>query len=242
MSWCWASGAAAGWWRRLRARGDGWAAAPARAATSTIDGTPLNIFVDDAGRLQVAFDGAAPASLPPRRWRRRTLGSTSPPAGEQPDHPVRGLRLRWQHAIHRGRHPNPHGRWERRQPVGADGGLLGHEPDGPDVLRHRDRELHQRLDGRHCGGTGWTASRPTTACRSARRVYEAANLTVAGNDAGLGVFDPGPPRQVGGSTRTWWDGATHRGDVVGSFQESPSDQIFAVVANIDQTARASTTR
>src|SRR5262245_48621242 len=33
------------------------AAAPARAADAVIDGSPLNIYADDNGRLQVAFDG-----------------------------------------------------------------------------------------------------------------------------------------------------------------------------------------
>jgi hypothetical protein len=36
-----------------------WAATPAVAATSSIDGDPLNVVVDDQGRLQVAVEGAS---------------------------------------------------------------------------------------------------------------------------------------------------------------------------------------
>jgi hypothetical protein len=42
-----------------------WSAAPARAATGVIDGTPLNIYADDVGRFQVAFHGSAGGEFSP---------------------------------------------------------------------------------------------------------------------------------------------------------------------------------
>jgi hypothetical protein len=212
-------------------------AASARAATSTIDGTPLNIFVDDGGRLQVAFDGSATGEFLPSALAPANAGvnvATGPT--NSPTVPFVVYGFAGSTPFTGGGAPTLTGDGSVANPWVLTAVFLGTSQNGPDVLvtetvsyinGSTDVTVGYRLDSFQTNdGVPFRA-----------RVYEAANLTVAGNDAGLGVFDPGPPRQVGGVNPD--PGGTVRlieGTSWDRFQESPSDQIFAVVANTDQTA------
>ena len=76
------------------------------------------------------------------------------------------------------------------------------------------------------------------------RVSEAGDLFVAGNDQGVGFFDPGPPRQVGGINQA----AGSSGRLVevtpwSHYQEGRYSDVFSVVSSSDEHgAQASTTR
>jgi hypothetical protein len=212
-------------------------AAPARAATSVIDGTPLNIYVDDGGRLQVAFDGSATGEFLPTALAPASAGiniATGPT--NNPPIPFVVYGFAGSTPFTGGGAPTLTGDGSAGNPWVLRALFLGTSQNGPDVLvtetvsyvnGSTDVDVQYTLDSFQTNdGVPFRA-----------RVYEAANLAVAGNDAGLGVFDPGPPRQVGGVNpdpggtvrlieATPWD----------RFQEGPSNQIFAVVANTDQTA------
>jgi hypothetical protein len=214
-----------------------WAAAPARAATSTIDGTPLNIFVDDAGRLQVAFDGSGTGEFAPSALAPANAGvnvATGP--ANSPTIPFVVYGFAASTPFTGGGTPTLTGDGSAANPWVLTAVFLGTSQNGPDVLV---TETVSYINGSTDVTVGYRLDSVQTndGVPFRARVYEAANLTVAGNDAGLGVFDPGPPRQVGGVNPDL--GGTVRlieGTSWDRFQESPSDQIFAVVANIDQTA------
>jgi hypothetical protein len=214
-----------------------WAAAPARAATSTIDGTPLNIFVDDAGRLQVAFDGSGTGEFAPSALAPANAGvnvATGP--ANSPTIPFVVYGFAGSTPFTGGGTPTLTGDGSAANPWVLTAVFLGTSQNGPDVLV---TETVSYINGSTDVTVGYRLDSVQTndGVPFRARVYEAANLTVAGNDAGLGVFDPGPPRQVGGVNPDL--GGTVRlieGTSWDRFQESPSDQIFAVVANIDQTA------
>jgi hypothetical protein len=65
------------------------------------------------------------------------------------------------------------------------------------------------------------------------RLYQAADLYVAGNDAGVGFLDPGPPRQVGGIN----EAAGSSGRLVEQspawdhYQEGRYGDVFSVIGN-----------
>jgi hypothetical protein len=74
------------------------------------------------------------------------------------------------------------------------------------------------------------------------RAYEVANLYVAGNDAGVGYLDPGPPRQLGGIN----EAAGSSGRLVevtpwSAFQEGRYGDVFAVAGNPSQPGFNNTT-
>jgi hypothetical protein len=70
------------------------------------------------------------------------------------------------------------------------------------------------------------------------RVYAVGDLFVAGNDQGVGFFDPGPPRQVGGINQS----AGSSGRLVevtpwSHYQEGRYSDVFSVVSSTDETAQ-----
>jgi hypothetical protein len=214
-----------------------WAAAPAHAATTVIDGTPLNIYVDDGGRLQVAFDGSAAGEFLPSALAPASAGvsiATGPTNNTTVPFVVYGFA--GSTPFTGGGAPTLIGDGSAGNPWVLTALFLGTSQAGPDVLvtetvtyfnGSTDVNVAYKLDSFQTNdGVPFRA-----------RLYEAANLLVAGNDAGLGVFEPGPPRQVGGINQD--PGGTVRlieGTSWDRYQESLSNQIFSVVANTDQTA------
>jgi hypothetical protein len=210
-------------------------AAPARAADFFIDGSPLNIYANDAGQLQVAFDGSAngeffPGNLAPASAGVNVALSTSPPSLT-----VYGFR--------------------GSAPLVADGappplfpaaGLTGNgSANSPYTLRINLTDgafLHvQEVLTYVNGSTDVGASFQLQAFDNAvtGRLFEAADLYVAGDDRGIGFFDPGPPRQVGGVNQVAGSAArliqgtpawTH-------YQESFYASVYSVIAgSIDVSA------
>jgi hypothetical protein len=214
-------------------------AAPARAATGVIDGTPLNIYVDDAGRLQVAFDGSTggeffPSALAPAN---AGLNVAVGPANN-PSVPFKVYGFGGSQALTpvAGGAPTLTGTGSAATPWKLTTSFQGTDPNAPDVLIVEEVSY---VDGSTDVGVQYTlmSTQANDGVPFRARLYEAANLFVGGNDAGIGVFDPGSPRQVGGINQdpggtarlveaTPWEG----------YQEGLSSQVFSVVSNTDQAA------
>ena len=64
------------------------------------------------------------------------------------------------------------------------------------------------------------------------RVYEAADLYVSGNDAGVGFLDPGPPRQVGGINAGRREAPARLVEQTpwSHYQEGPYGDVFAAIS------------
>src|SRR6478736_5343970 len=74
-----------------------WAAAPARAVDYTIPGSPLTVYANDAGQLQVAFTGSAngeffPGTLAPASAGVHVASETNPSAPPPQQLTVYGVR------------------------------------------------------------------------------------------------------------------------------------------------------
>ena len=144
-----------------RVRGCGWRGRPRRRARPTTvrsPASPLTIYANDTGQLQVAFNGSATGEFfPPvagagqrRVQRRGQPGATTPPAAH-------GLRLPG-HAVHAGHvgARRSSRRRQRRQPVDPRHELprrTGGEPAHP---RRRAHHLRQRHHGRQRLATRWS--------------------------------------------------------------------------------------
>jgi hypothetical protein len=222
----------------------GWAAAPAHAATGLIDGTPLNIYVDDGGRLQVAFDGSA-------------TGEFFPPALAPAN---AGFNIAYTSASN----PGPfevHGFLST--PFATDG--FGDAP--PQVSGNGSAATPWVLTTTyHAGFLGADLSAQVTETLTyvngttevtatyvvtnqndsttplLLRAYEVADLFVAGNDVGVGYLDAGPPRQMGGIN----EAAGSSGRLVeltpwSAYQEGRYGDVFAAVADPSQPGLANTT-
>jgi hypothetical protein len=173
---------------------------PARAATAVIDGTPLNIYADETGRVQVAFDGSptgefAPSSLAPANAGINiAVGPENNPAASQALYGFLGAPFTG------GTTPTVTGNGSDVDPWVLTTAFQGTNGNGspPDVIVF---ERFTYVNGSTDLGVQYTlVSSPTNdGVPFSARVYEAANLFVAGNDAGVGLFNLGPPRQVGGS-------------------------------------------
>jgi hypothetical protein len=200
----------------------GWAAASAHAATGVIDGTPLNIYADDTGRLQVAFDGSAageffpPALAPANAGLNIAVGPVNNPTvpftvygflGGTPFTP--------------GAAPTVTGDGSAGNPWMLTAGFVGSGPNVPDVAVI---EQVSYVNGSTDVGVLYTLISPPSndGVPFRARVYEVANLFVAGNDAGVGVLEPGPAttgrRDQPGPGR---HRATARVDAVGSVPRGP---------------------
>ena len=84
-------------------------AAPAHAADDAIDGSPLNIYANDNGQLQVAFDGSDTGEFYPPALAPANAGLNVAVAQHIDPPAVRGLRFRERHAVHaRTRRPGRH--------------------------------------------------------------------------------------------------------------------------------------
>jgi hypothetical protein len=213
------------------------AAAPARATDFTIPGSPLTVFADDAGRVQVAFNGSSsgeffPGALAPASAGVNVALSTSPPA------------------------LNVYG-FQGSKPLIPDttppstfpaAGLTGDGSAGnPFTLRINltdsgflhVQEVLTYVNGSTDVGVQFILQAFDNAVTG--RLFEAADLFVAGDDQGVGFLDPGPPLQVGGINQA----AGSSGRLVQGapawtgYQESYYDDVFAVIRNSTSTTAPS---
>ena len=203
-------------------------AAQARATDFTIDGSPLNIYANDAGQLQVAFDGSAngeffPGTLAPASAGVNVALTTFPPSLT-----VYGFRGSAPLAPD-GTPPSSF------PPAGLTGNGSANSPYTLRINLTNGAFLHvQEVLTYVNGSTDVGASFRLQAFDNAvtGRLFEAADLYVAGDDRGIGFFDPGPPRQVGGVNQAAGSSArliegTPAWD---HFQESFYDSVYSVIA------------
>jgi hypothetical protein len=215
-------------------------AAPARAADVVIDGTPLNIYANDQGQLQVAFDGSATGEFFPATLAPGNGGLNVAVAGNGTDASAftvfgfLGTPFTQPAAL----------------TVTGDGSagnpwVLNTNYRAETPSANRDVAIAEQIT--YVNGTtdvkvayAVVNVADTTTATLNVRLYEAADLYVAGNDAGVGFLDPGPPRQVGGINQA----AGSSGRLVeqappswSHYQEGPFGTVFSVVGNTDQTAQ-----
>src|SRR4051812_37995952 len=210
-----------------------WAAAPARAVDYTIPGSPLTVYANDAGQLQVAFAGSAngeffPGTLGPASAGVNVASETnvSPPA--PPALTVYGFR----------------GSDALVQDANRPSGLTGNgTPASPYTLTiNLDAgQLHVQEVLTYVNGTTDVGVRFTLEAfdnAATGRLFEAADLYVAGNDQGVGFLDPGPPLQVGGINQAAGSSARLvQGTPAWShYQESFYDSVYSVIAGSTNTA------
>jgi hypothetical protein len=199
-------------------------AAQARAATTyTIPGSPLTVYADDAGQFQVAFTGATAGEffsggLAPASAGVQVAATTTPPALT-----VYGFRADGQHQL---------------QPETPAPSLTGDgSPGNPFKLTinlgvgsvFHLQEVLTYVNGTTDVGASFTvraADNPVTG-----RLFEAADLYVAGDDRGVGFFNPGPPRQVGGVNQAAGSSARLIDGTPGwdHYQESFYASVYSVI-------------
>jgi hypothetical protein len=214
------------------------AAAPARAAEGFINGTPLKVYANDNGQLQVAFAGSAtgeffPPALAPANAGFVLAYTSATNPGPFEVHGFLGTPFRTD------------GFGDAPPQISGDGSAAN-----PWVLTttyHSGTTLGADLSAQVTetltyvnGSTDVTATYVVTNQNDSPtpllvRAYQVADLYVAGNDAGVGYFDPGPPRQLGGIN----DAAGSSGRLVEStpwsaFQEGQYNDVFAVAGNTSQ--------
>jgi hypothetical protein len=212
-----------------------WAAAPARAATGVIDGTPLNIYADDQGRLQVAFDGSAtgeffpPGLMPGNAGLNVAVASTAATTEPFTVYGFQGSAFTPTSA------PVVGGDGSAGNPWTLDTGYQG-------TGGARDIFVGQHIS--YVNGTtdvsvSYAVLNPgSNDINVDVRLYEAADLYVAGNDTGAAFLDPGSPRQVGGVNQA----AGSSGRLVEQtpwlhYQEGRYGDVFSAVGNSDRTAQ-----
>jgi hypothetical protein len=203
-----------------------WAAAPARAVDYTIPGSPLTVYANDAGQLQVAFTGSATGefccgALAPASAGVNVATSTNPPALT-----VYGPQSLTNSLIQEANRPSPG--------VTGDGSagnpytLTLNLTDG--AFFHL-QEVLTYVNGSTDVGVRFVLQAFDNAVTG--RLYEAADLYVAGDDQGTGFADPGPPFAVGGVNQAV--GSSVRliqgAPAWDHYQESFYDSVFQVIKN-----------
>jgi hypothetical protein len=211
-----------------------WTAAPAGAATGFIDGTPLNIYADDTGRLQVAFDGSAtgeffsPGLAPANAGLNVAVARVNAPADPFTVYGFLGTPFTATSAPVLGGDGSPGNPWT------LDAGYQG-TGSGLDIFVGQHISY---VNGTTDVNVSYSVVNPISNDVNVQaRLYEAADLYVAGSDAGAGILDPGPPRQVGGVNQA----AGSSGRLVeqtpwSHYQEGPYGDVFSVAGNSDRTA------
>jgi hypothetical protein len=175
------------------------AAAPALAADGMIDGTPLNVWANDVGRLQAAFDGAQSGefytgALMPNDG---GLSAAVQPIGAN-NFTVfgraGGLQFIAVMAPIRTGDGTPGNPWRLTTAFNAQQS----PPSGPVVLQVT--EVVEYVNGTGDVKVTYTFGPPTSLTQGANvRIYESASiLPASGSYLATGFLDPGPPRRVGG--------------------------------------------
>jgi hypothetical protein len=169
-------------------------AAPAHAATTaTIPGSPLTIYADDNGRLQVAFQGSTtgefflPSLGPANAGFNLAVDTVNPPFTVFGFLGTPFISEAAPTVAGDGSASNP---WVLTTSYRT--GTLGATPTA--LVNEQVTYVNGSTD---VGLRYQVVNRADTGAITVR-AYEGADLYVSGNDAGTGFFDAGPPRQVGG--------------------------------------------
>jgi hypothetical protein len=216
-----------------------WAAAPARAATfGTIPGSPLTINADDNGQLQVTFAGSQTGEFFPPSSQSASAGlniALTPVISPGPFE-VRGfLGAAFQSATPAAP-PAVTGNGSAGDPWVLATSYATNGPSTNPSIRVNETLTYVN------GSTDVTARYEVVNQSDSQalrvRVYAVGDLFVAGSDQGVGFFDPGPPRQVGGINQS----AGSSGRLVevtpwSHYQEGRYGDVFNVVSSTDETAQ-----
>jgi hypothetical protein len=174
------------------------AATPVNAASVEINGAPLNVASDDTGFLQVTFDGSVTGEFTPRP---AGLGLAGFTAALQLAPPTSNFTV---YGVHGGL---PFTRTGAQPPTVTGDGSVGNpfvatanydalNPQQVPIVHVTQRLTY--VNGSTDVMATYNVYRPTVgAAGLPARFYATADLFVAGNDTGAGVFATGPPREVG---------------------------------------------
>ena len=207
-------------------------AAPAHAADAVIDGSPLNIFANDQGQLQVSFDGSptgefAPPTLAPAQ---AGLNAAVAEAGTspQPQFTVFGFRGA---PFTQPAAPTVTGDGSAANPWKLTTNYRADTPSAnQDVLIG---EVVTYVNGTTDVTVQYVVLNVSDGATLNVRLYAAGNLFVAGDDSGAGFLDPGPPRAVGAINQVAGGSArlVEQTPAWSHAQEGRAADVFAVVAN-----------
>ena len=170
-----------------------WSAAPARAATvGTIPGSPLTIYANDNGQLQVDVQRQLDRRvLPAAAAQRPTRGSTS--RSRTASASAHRLRLPGSAFTPDSLPRRVTGDGSAGESVDPDARTIATDTPGSNIATVVDETLTY-VNGTTDVGVQYTcrtmATIPAARCRE---LYEAADLYVAGDDTGVGFFASGPP-------------------------------------------------
>jgi hypothetical protein len=198
-----------------------WAAAPARAVDYTIPGSPLTVYANDAGQLQVAFTGSTNGEFFPG-----TLGPAS--AGVNVASETNVASLPQPLTVYGFRGSAPLVQDANRPSPGVTGAGSAASPYTLTInlaagLLHV-QEVLTYVNGATDVGVRFT--------------LEAADLYVAGDDQGVGFLASGPPLQVGGINQAAGSSArlVQGTPAWDHYQESFYDSVYSVIAASTNTA------
>jgi hypothetical protein len=210
-------------------------AAPARATDYTIPGSPLTVYANDAGQLQVAFAGSATGEFYPGSLAPASAGVNVAMAQSQQTPPLTVYGVQGSAPlIQDANRPSPGLTGDGS--VGNPYTLTLNLTDGASL--HLQQVLTY-VNGSTDVGVKFTLQAFDNSVTG--RLFEAADLYVAGNDEGVGSLDPGPPLQVGGINAAAGSSArlvqgtppwTH-------YQESFYSSVYSVITGSTSTAAPS---
>jgi hypothetical protein len=213
-----------------------WAAPAPAATTGTIPGSPLTILADDNGQLQVAFEGSTtgeffpPALVPANAGLNVAVAQVDAPGSPFTVFGFQGLPFTQPAA------PTLTGNGSAASPWVL---TTSYRADTPSA--NQDVVIGQVVTYVN-GTTDVTVQYLVLNVSDGEtlnvRLYEAADLYVSGNDAGVGFLDLGSPRQVGGINQA----AGSSGRLVeqtpwSHYQEGRYGDVFSAAGNSDRTAQ-----
>jgi hypothetical protein len=205
------------------------AASPARAVDGVIDGTPLNVYANDVGRLQAAFDGAPSGEF--------YTGVLAPADG--------GLTAAVQ--LPTGGQFTIYGRGGTPFTAVSAPTLSGDgSPGSPWQLTTAFRagtvlqvsEIVQYVDGTNDVTVTYTVASMQTPMVNVR-LYESAAVLPAASYFATGFLDPGPPRRLGAQALGRSGGGSNSLVEItpwSQFQEAAAGTIDNLVSNASPTA------
>jgi hypothetical protein len=208
---------------------------PARAADAVIDGSPLNIYANDNGQLQVAFDGSATGEFFPGSLSPANAGLHVAVAQSGQPFDVRGFLTRAFDPTTPAAPPvvtgdgSPGNPWK----LTTSYEVLTPSPTGVQI-----DEVLTYVNGTTDVAAQYTVTNNSDVTQNVF-LYEAADLYVAGNDAGAGFFVPGPPRQLGGINEAQGSsGGLVEQTPWSHYQEGRYSDVFSVVSSTNATTTA----
>jgi hypothetical protein len=207
------------------------APSPAHAVDYTIPGSPLTVYANDLGQLQVAFTGSAAGEFFPGTLAPASAGVNVALAQSQQTPPLTVYGFRGSAPLVQDSRPSP--------------GLTGDGSAGnpytltinlTDGANLHIQEVLTYVNGTTDVGVRFTLEAFDNAVTG--RLFEAADLYVAGDDQGVGVLDPGPPLQVGGVNAAAGSSArlVQGTPAWDHYQESFYDSVYSVIAGSTNTS------